>query len=64
MARLRLAWFALEHAALYGLWKAGADMAGGSYRRHRADTHRNLSAQAVQALLERDRVEAPSDEAR
>ena len=53
MDRPGLALFALHHAAAYGLWRAGADMCGGSLRRHRADTHRNLAAQALHALLGR-----------
>lgn len=54
MAKLKIAAFALRQAAAYGLWKAGADMCGGSLRRHRADAHRNLGAQALAALLDRD----------
>ena len=53
MATVRLVLFAVHHAAQFGLWKAGADMCGGSGRRHRADIHRNLSAQALHALLKR-----------
>jgi len=53
MYRLKLAFFALDHAAQYGIWKAGADMFGGSLRRHRADAHRNLAAQALHAMLGR-----------
>ena len=53
MKRIHLAVFALRHAADFGLWQAGADMFGGSLRRHRADAHRNLSAQALHALLGR-----------
>ena len=56
MTKLRLALFALNHAAAYGLWKAGADMCGGSLRRHRADAHRNLSARALAVLLGRERT--------
>ncbi len=52
MAKLKLALFALDHAAQFGLWKAGADMCGGSFRRQRADVHRNLSAQALAVLLD------------
>lgn len=54
MARLKLAVFAINQAAHFGLWKAGADMCGGSMRRQRADAHRNLSAQALHALLDRE----------
>lgn len=54
MSRLRLALFALSHASRYGLWKAGADMCGGSVRRHMADAHRNLSAEALHVMLDRD----------
>ncbi len=53
MNRLKLALFALDHTMQYGLWKAGADMCGGSTRRHRADAHRNLAAQAIHHLLDR-----------
>ena len=53
MARLKLAAFALKQASYYGLWKAGADMCGGAHRRHRADAHRNLSAEALHMLLGR-----------
>jgi hypothetical protein len=53
MDRLKLALFALSHASQYGLWQAGADMCGGSLRRHRADAHRNLAAQALHGLLAR-----------
>ncbi|MEL6204556.1 MAG: hypothetical protein AAFR47_04505 [Pseudomonadota bacterium] len=52
MAKFKLALFALGHAAQFGLWKAGADMCGGTARRHRADAHRNLSAEALSALLD------------
>ncbi|MEM9249269.1 MAG: hypothetical protein AAGB05_11310 [Pseudomonadota bacterium] len=51
--KLKLAMFALDHAMQYGLWKAGADMCGGSLRRHRADAHRNLSARALHHMLDR-----------
>lgn len=54
MAKLRLAIFAMNQAAQFGLWKAGADMCGGSLRRQRADVHRNLSAKALYAMLERE----------
>jgi hypothetical protein len=57
MDRFGLALFALRHAAAYGLWRSGADMCGGSLRRHRADTHRNLAAQALHALLGRAAAE-------
>lgn len=53
MVRIKLAAFALGHAAQFGLWKAGADMCGGRLRRHRANAHRNLSVQAVQWLVGR-----------
>jgi len=53
MIRMKLALFALSHAAQYGMWKAGADMCGGSLRRHRADAHRNLAAKALHGLLGR-----------
>ena len=55
MKILNLALFALSHASQYGMWKAGADMCGGSLRRHRADAHRNLSAQALAALVAESR---------
>ena len=58
MDRLKLALFALAHASHYGLWKAGADMCGGTLRRHRADAHRNLAAQALLGLLGRDEAGA------
>ncbi|MEM1427845.1 MAG: hypothetical protein AAGG09_00130 [Pseudomonadota bacterium] len=57
MYRVRLALFALDHVAQYGIWKAGADMCGGSTRRHRADAHRNLAAQAIHAMLGRPPAE-------
>ena len=53
MNKVKLALFALEQTAQYGMWKAGADMCGGSVRRHRADAHRNLAAQAVHVMLGR-----------
>lgn len=53
MNRMKVAAFALAHASQYGLWKAGADMCGGSLRRHRADAHRNLAAAALHVLLGR-----------
>ena len=58
MTRMKLAIFALGHVSQYGLWQAGADMCGGSLRRHRADAHRNLAAQALQGLLGRAHDEA------
>lgn len=53
MYRLKLALFALDHVAQYGIWKAGADMCGGTTRRHRADAHRNLAAQALHHMVGR-----------
>jgi len=59
MSTFRLALFALSHASQYGLWKAGSDMCGGSVRRHRADAHRNLSAQALHVMLGRGGPQGP-----
>ena len=58
MTWMKLALFALSHASQYGMWKSGADMCGGSLRRHRADAHRNLAAQALDGLLGRAHAEA------
>jgi len=60
MRRLRLALFAMRHASHYGLWKAGADMCGGSHRRCRADAHRNLSAEALHGMLDRGEADGAS----
>lgn len=62
MDRLGLALFALHHAAADGLWRSGAEMCGGSLRRHRADAHRTLAAQALHALL--GRATGPSADGR
>jgi hypothetical protein len=54
MVTLRLALFALSHEAQRGMCTAGAEMCGGTLRRRRAAAHRELSAEAMRALLGRD----------
>ncbi|WP_177208463.1 hypothetical protein [Tropicimonas isoalkanivorans] len=47
---MTLIFFSLRHQAAYGLWKSGADMFGGTERRHRVVAHLRLRDMTAEML--------------